>query len=269
VAPELIEPDERWSLSPLLEAWLALAPPTATAEVLRAFQSELRDAAEAALRGPPAATHVALALLSGVDPLLAASDAAAITPLLGTLRIALDELVKHPDPSVRAAAIVLLASATPQPSAAAVLAALEDGDEQVKVAALDQIWRGGAAPPPDALARVGSIALHDEHWWLRLRAVVALGRAGGEQAAASVLPEVLQHDSYAYVREAAAAALAASRAGNSAQALAAALVRDPEPRVRAAAARALQQWGGAEAERALRLMDAKTRELLQPGEQRN
>jgi HEAT repeat protein len=213
-------------------------------------------------------SRIALGLLSGTDPSFATdADRVALAPLLAALRPAISGLAQHPDPSVRAAAFALLGASDAGEASAALLAALEDGDEQVQSKALDRIGPADNSNPR-ALERVAETATHDGRWWVRLRAVAALGRVGSERAATWLLP-VLASDSYAYVREAAAAALGATRSAHAVSALSTALARDPEPRVRVAAARALQRTGGQEARQALQRMDPQTKAAVQANEQRN
>src|SRR6185295_3766747 len=147
-------------------------------------------------------------------------------------------------------ALALVAGSDAGGAPRSVIAALDDGDAQVQSAALDALGGAVAADTPAALQRLSAIAADDARWWMRLRAVNALGRSGGEPAYER-LRRVLLADPYAYVREAAAVALGSARAGSAIEALATALARDPEPRVRAAAAAALRRIGGPEAARAL------------------
>ncbi len=267
--PELPEPDERLSLSPLIESWLAREPQAPAAQALAAFARELQEAAEAALQGPPASARTALRLLSGADPLLVPPGGprgAALEALIAALRPALLALGSHPDPALRAASIALLASAPAADAARSLTAALDDGDEQVQSAALARV--GPGVGDAHIVQRVAAIAQRDARWWMRLRAVQALGRIGGESATRQLLP-VLQHDAYAYVREAAAAALGSVQAAQAVPALAQTL-GDPEPRVRLAAARALLAIGGPGAEQALARMDTATRAALKStGQPRN
>jgi tetratricopeptide (TPR) repeat protein len=259
---ETPEPDEHLSLQPLITSWLGLEPAAPVSQVLQVFAPELRSAAEATLQGPPGGARIALALLSGADPLLrpqAAQPDAAFNTLIVSLSPALSALGAHPDPGVRAAALGLLASVGSAQTDASLTAALDDGDEQVQSAALARI--GAEQRDGPTIERVAAIAARDPRWWMRLRAVQALGRSGAERAALH-LGSVLAHDSYAYVREAAADALRGGRSRQAVPPLAQALSSDLEPRVREAAARALRVIGGTAAQQALDHMDAATRAAL-------
>jgi HEAT repeat protein len=96
---------------------------------------------------------------------------------------------------------------------------------------------------------------------MRRRAVAALGRALGLDARPQ-LERALLEDSYANVREQAATSLGELRAEATVGALGRAAKSDAEPRVRLAAARALQRMGGPAAQRALERVDAATRGAL-------
>jgi HEAT repeat protein len=108
-------------------------------------------------------------------------------------------------------------------------------------------------------APLAALALGDPAFGTRRRAVVVLGRLGGD-GSARTLARVLSRDGYALVREAAATALAAVPASLAAPALLEALRSDDESRVRAAAARALGRLGG-EPLRAARALPNLTPEL--------
>jgi HEAT repeat protein len=111
---------------------------------------------------------------------------------------------------------------------------------------------GGATPSAGEAALGEAGAASD--WALRAEAAAALGRMRARDAVPA-LGAALTHDANAFVRQAAAEALAAVGPGDGGEgagdaavardaALSAALARDVEPRVRAAAARALLAVGG-------------------------
>jgi tetratricopeptide (TPR) repeat protein len=249
--PEPSEPEERLTLDPVIGVWLSRSPSADLAEVLSTFELELREAARAALQGAPDSTRAALALLSGQDPaLLSPGQRALPDRFLEPLLPAVARLGENPDPAIRSAALALLASADAGSAAAPLLHALGDDDSGVQSTALAAI--GSAVPgSAEALARLAPMATTDRRWWMRRRAVEALGRAALSPGALAALLQVLRSDSYAYVREAAADALGRQRAAAAVAALALAVSEDPEPAVRTAAVRALQRIGGPDAQRAL------------------
>ncbi|MFI5305972.1 MAG: HEAT repeat domain-containing protein [Polyangiales bacterium] len=259
--PDWPEPDERTSLDPLLSSFLSREPATSAPAALAAVARELEGAAEAAMQGPPPGARQVLALLSGEDPLFELdADPGLRATLVAALEPSIAALLVHPDAATRALAMRLLAASREQQAARTVARALEDGDEQIRTAALDGVGPGSVTGA--ALEQVAAIAAKDPRWWLRLRAVQALGRAGGEAATARLIG-VLRHERYAYVREAAAAALGGVQTADAVAGLAESLRGDPEPRVRVAAARALAATGGPAAAQALGTMDAPTRAAVE------
>jgi HEAT repeat protein len=152
---------------------------------------------------------------------------------------------------VRAHALELLAGAGQSSGQrAALAAALDDGDERVQSAALDALGGGASELSAEARARLTALAGSDPRWWMRRRAVAALGRALGEGARPAIERALLE-DPYAYVREQAATSLGELRSDAAVPALARAAQGDSEPRVRVAAARALARIGSPAALRAL------------------
>ncbi|WP_437652299.1 tetratricopeptide repeat protein [Sorangium sp. So ce1182] len=153
-------------------------------------------------------------------------------------------LVRHPAIEVRTRAVELLAT-RPEPEAqAAVVDALGDPEESVRRAALSAL---GAVRHGPTIAAVSELLRSSSSWPLRVRAAEALGRlgapgAGGAGAASrpSQVSETLgaaaRSDAYALVREAAARALASADRAAAAPVLKQLAARDPEPRVRQAAA---------------------------------
>ncbi|WP_437757943.1 HEAT repeat domain-containing protein [Sorangium sp. So ce1389] len=153
-------------------------------------------------------------------------------------------LVRHPAIEVRTRAVELLAT-RPEPEAqAAVVDALGDPEESVRRAALSAL---GAVRHGPTIAAVSELLRSSSSWPLRVRAAEALGRlgapgAGGAGAAsrssqvAETLGAAARSDAYALVREAAARALASADRAAAAPVLKQLAARDPEPRVRQAAA---------------------------------
>ncbi|WP_437939891.1 HEAT repeat domain-containing protein [Sorangium sp. So ce341] len=152
-------------------------------------------------------------------------------------------LVRHPAIEVRTRAVELLAT-RPEPEAqAAVVDALGDPEESVRRAALAAL---GAVRHGPTIAAVSELLRTSPSWPLRVRAAEALGRLGapgGGGAAggrpgqvAETLGAAARSDAYALVREAAARALASADRAAAAPVLKHLAARDPEPRVRQAAA---------------------------------
>ncbi|WP_437637802.1 tetratricopeptide repeat protein [Sorangium sp. So ce854] len=157
-------------------------------------------------------------------------------------------LVRHPAIEVRTRAVELLAT-RPEPEAqAAVVDALGDPEESVRRAALSAL---GAVRHGPTIAAVSELLRSSSSWPLRVRAAEALGRlgapgAGGASGAGAAgarpsqvvetLGAAARSDAYALVREAAARALVAADRAAAAPVLKQLAARDPEPRVRQAAA---------------------------------
>ncbi len=105
---------------------------------------------------------------------------------------------------------------------------MTDEDESVARRALEAVSAAHAGEPA-LVAVVQGLARDHALWSIRLRAVEALVRLGGDDA---TLAAAVREDPYAFVREAAARGL---RARGADATLLAPTVHDPEPRVRAAA----------------------------------
>ena len=182
-APEQSEPEERIALEPELSAWLALDPGATVDAALAAFARELSESARAALQGPPATARGVLALLSREDPALAPSEPyPAFRALRAGLAPALAELAQHPDPAVRASALALVASSDAVRRAAF-------GDRRARRRRRTGAERGarsarrrGRRPTRPPRSTPLGHRRDDARWWMRLRAVNALGRSGGEPA---------------------------------------------------------------------------------------
>lgn len=223
------------------------------------YLDALAEAVDQALRGPPEHVATALDLLSGdgrlaLGPLTAGRDAwppeaaAAVAAELRDLGEAVGpavaRAVAHVDARIRAAAVRVLALVGGAGVWPAVESALGDPVVEVRLAALDAAVRLGedSDPVPGVVAAVVALLADDPGWSTRMRAARALGSLGAA-AAAGPLAEALAGDDYAFVREAAAAALDPGWPG-ARGALSAAREADPEPRVRAAASERLAGAGG-------------------------
>jgi HEAT repeat protein len=114
--------------------------------------------------------------------------------------------------------------------------ALDDRQEAVLRVALSSV--GGSAHGP-TVSKVAALAKTHESWPIRTLSVEALGRFGGKgqnETAGEALAHVATNDSYAIVREAALIALGSFDAGRARGVAKQLRDKDPEPRVRAAAA---------------------------------
>jgi HEAT repeat protein len=170
-----------------------------------------------------------------------AADAA--RTITKALEPSLIPLARHPDPEIRARALVLVAHANSDEASLAVVGGLEDTNESVQRVALAAVATpraDGAAVPASARAvsAVGKLLATHESWAMRVLAAQAMGRlghAGAGPDATARLTEAATKDSYALVRQAALEALA-SFDTTTARSLAARVAgSDPEPRVRDAA----------------------------------
>ncbi len=148
-------------------------------------------------------------------------------------------LARHPDPAIRAKALVLVARLSSDAATDAVIAGLEDTTDVVRRVALAVVCApradGTRATASERAAEVvAKILASDENWAMRVRAAAALARMSGHgiSGASTWLARAATSDPYALVRQAALEALDASDPA-AAQALAHHLVAsDPEPRVR-------------------------------------
>jgi tetratricopeptide (TPR) repeat protein len=139
------------------------------------------------------------------------------------------------DETTRAAAARVLAEISPEDPRVPTLLADE------RPAVVRATLQGIAAAPmvPTTLDRaLGDLAIRSEDWVVRVDAVRALGRlTDGSDGA---LTAALSSDPFAFVREAAAIALAGHSAPSAAAALRSAADGDPDERVRTAASAALR-----------------------------
>lgn len=171
---------------------------------------------------------------------LSGFDASASHALLeGHTDAILDALpAASPDPALRASVARLLAEL--RPSDPRIDGLLGDGAREVVRAALEGLAGRGAIAPA-LVPRLAALLSGSEDWVARLGAarVLALAPEGAEDA----LVGALEHDEFAFVREAAAAALGARAGSVGLDALRQAAAADPEERVRQAAAAALARRG--------------------------
>lgn len=217
----------------------------------------LGEGAREALAGPVERVRAALLVLgAGAGPGLALGgltsgiDAwppesrdparATLVQLATLLAPQLVALTTHPDAQVRALAVALLPRLDTADARAALLAAVDDGSPDVVRAALAAIATVPPSSIDDATAeRVTHLLEAHADWVTRARAATTLGHLGGTAASASLV-RALSRDSYAFVREASARALAPQANEPAVRAaLVAARDGDAEPRVRSAAGDAL------------------------------
>jgi len=147
-------------------------------------------------------------------------------------------LVHHPDPAVQTRAIQWLGRRETKAARDALVDALGVEAVDVQRLAIEELSGRGDATAVEPLAQI--LATHKQ-WSIRADAARALGGVGKRDAKANVeaaLAKAAKSDSYAFVREAALRALAATGKGKSA--IEGAAKSDPEPRVRAVAASLLK-----------------------------
>jgi tetratricopeptide (TPR) repeat protein len=242
---ELPLPQDRLELTSLLDAARTTLSARASADLAR-YAGELRQAASEALRGDDARKLAVLSFVASdraTLPTAASGDPrelglelrAALLPELARLRV-------HPALGLRVALVKAVGATASRDADALLLELAQDREPVVRGLALSAL---AARPLSNALLwtdRLSSVALSEPAFWLRERAVHVLARLASP-AATRVLVRVLSTEPYALVRESAAQSLAGREAGLIGPVLIAAL-HDPEPRVCAAAARALRVSGG-------------------------
>lgn len=234
---DIPEPDAGTPLTALVAAYLPPLPNDAI-ESVALHASELERAVRSALAGSDATAEVTLGWLDGgvAAPWPESAATHALRRRLATAAAAeITALVRHRTAGIRVAAVHLLGTLRIAGSASTLAGALGDTDPAVRSASLDAL--AGGVEAPAAVERLAAIAKEDARWSMRLRAVRALARIGSARAV-SALVGALRSDPYAYVREAAAAAL--GRIGAGGGALRSAAEADPEPRVRRGATQALR-----------------------------
>jgi HEAT repeat protein len=216
------------------------------------YLHELHAAAADALRQDDAAKLAVLAFLVSEAWWRPASAPIDVRELSIDLRVALlpelSTLRAHPSVAVRTALASTLAQTHARDADALLMDLAQDRQAEVRAAALRALARRPLPSLPNWTERLAGIALSEPAFWLRQRAVLVLARMSSA-VATRTLGRVLSTDPYALVRESAAQSLAGRDAGLAGPALLHAL-RDPEPRVCAAAARALLAVGGDALQRA-------------------
>lgn len=226
-----------------------LAPKDRAAAVT-AFAKSLERSAQSALSTSTERARAVLDALSsregaleplvgdGEEPELVAARAKA-KEIATAIEPGIVELARHPDPTVRNRAIVLLARSSSDAAEAAVASAASDANEAVQRVALASVGRGGGTR---AVLAVAKVMRGHESWAMRVLAAQAMGRLGAAGAGGETTPRLIEaaaatKESYALVREAALLALA-TYDRPSATALATRMAEsDPEPRVRDTASR--------------------------------
>ncbi|HEY8078933.1 MAG TPA: HEAT repeat domain-containing protein, partial [Labilithrix sp.] len=218
------------------------------AAALVAFADPLKRAASSALATSTERARAVLDALGAregaLEPFLGDEDGPDVAParakareIAAALEPSVIALSRHPDPSVRTKALVLLSRSKSDAATAAITDAVSDSTEAVQRVALASIGKHADAKSVEKVAKV--MRTH-ESWAMRVLAAQALGRLGGAGAGAEAttrLREAASKESYALVREAALVALASYDAA-SVRDLATQMERtDPEPRVRETAAR--------------------------------
>jgi tetratricopeptide (TPR) repeat protein/HEAT repeat protein len=182
-------------------------------------------------------------LLPFVGPGQTGPAAEAARSIAEALEPSIVPLARHPDPAIRAKAIVLVSRSSSDAAVEAVIGGLGDANEAVQriaLAAVGAARAGGGRVPANAHAveAVGKMLASHESWAIRVLAARAMGRLGAAGAgpeAGRRLGEAAARDTYALVRQAALEAYA-SFDSTGARALAARMAAsDPEPRVRDAA----------------------------------
>lgn len=144
-------------------------------------------------------------------------------------------LARHPDPTLRTKAIVLLAGSTSDAATSEVVRATRDASEAVQRVAFAAI---GSSRSAEAVQAVTQALEHDENWPMRVLAAEALGRLGAKGAgeeAREALRRSATRDDYALVRETALTSLWSFDPVAGRKLAGQLAVVDPEPRVRDAA----------------------------------
>jgi HEAT repeat protein len=243
-ADALPAPDESVDAESTLDQ---LVPRTLAAKdraaALVAFSEPLKRAAQSALSTSTERARSVLDALGGregaFEPFLGNEDA----PELAAARVKAREIAtalepsvialsRHPDPSVRTKALVLLSRSKSDAAAAAIASAVTDSSESVQRVALASIGQHADTKSVTAAAK---IMRGHESWAMRVLAAQALGRlglAGASAEATRHLKEAATKEAYALVREAALVALATYDKNEASQLASTMAQSDPEPRVR-------------------------------------
>jgi HEAT repeat protein len=232
-------------LSSVLEAARTTLKARAGAEPAR-YAAELRQAASDALRGADSLKLTALAFLAsdraGLPIEVTGDPRERSVELRVSLLPELAALRTHPDASLRVALVEAVRASDAREAETLLMDLAQDHEPTVRGVALSALAARPLSNAPAWADRLEGAALREPAFWLRQRAVQVLGRLASASAT-RVLTRVLSTDAYALVRESAAQSLAGRDADSVGPALIAAL-RDPEPRVCAAAARTLRANAG-------------------------
>jgi tetratricopeptide (TPR) repeat protein len=227
-----------------LEAWTPLLSAAASAALRGPVEHAL---AATAVLGAGPATSLALGDLTAghaewPEPARGSADralAALAEALVGDLVVA----ARHTDAAVRVEAVRVLVRLDFPDARAAIADALAEPPASVQRAALEALAGSGRAPSAETEERLGAMLSSHRDWSMRTRAARALASSPSETAGGA-LRDALRTDAYAFVREAAAESMARSERAGDVPILERALSSDGEPRVRAAALRALIARGG-------------------------
>jgi len=243
----LATPDGNVEVEPMLESML---PGTFTeqqgAAAFVKFADAIQRAALGALQTSADRSRSVLDALGGgegeLQPLLGREPVAGTEAAHARARVLSKELEpsivplgRHPDPSIRMKALVLLSHGSSEAAGGALVLALEDASEAVQRVALGAIGGRSGAPDRGALGAVGKLLASHENWAMRVLSAQAIGRlgaAGSKAEAARALEDAASKDPYALVREAALRALVTFDAEGAKRLAARMAASDAEPRVR-------------------------------------
>jgi tetratricopeptide (TPR) repeat protein/HEAT repeat protein len=231
--------------------------PKEFARALSTFEAPLARAVATALQTSKDRAIVALEALlvggngkaAGFGAFVAAGDDASGAARTGAAKIAdaaepfVAGLVRHPDAGVQARAVRWLGRRTSNQARDALIDALSDDDLEVSRLAIEELSRQGDAR---AIAPLVEVLGRSRNWSVRAEAARAIGEIGKRDPSAPVLPPLASTilgrdgavaDKFAFVREAALRALAATGRSEGKAILERAAKDDPEPRVRETAAK--------------------------------
>jgi len=219
------------------------------AATLVLFAPTLERAAKGALATSTERARAVLDAMSAsegaFEPFLSASEdgpelaaaRAKISEIATALEPSIVALSRHPDPTMRTKAIVLLARSKSDAAGTAIAQAVTDSSESVQRVALASLGRHADQKTAQAVAKV---MRGHESWAMRVLAAQALGRLGAAGASVDAtrhLTEAATKEPYALVREAALVALASYDKSEASQLAAHMAEHDAEPRVRETAAK--------------------------------
>lgn len=216
-------------------------PPEARARALVTFKDPILRAAQVALSTSGDRARAVLDAMStqegAFEPLIAREEVpkearTAAVDIARALEPSVIELARHPDPTIRTKALVILGRSASERASAALAGALGDPSENVQRVALAAL---GKSAGKESLAAASRALRTHESWAMRVLACEALGRlgkAGAGNEAASELETAARKDPYALVREAALKALGTFDAPAATSLAKTMADSDPEPRVR-------------------------------------